>query len=357
MAKITRKTAQQFAITGAATDVEQFGSFEAGGAVYTVNPVTIMDTTAWGKGWTATQYDGSFAPYFQDRNAVDLVALYQVAYLLQQGLAEWDSATVYFTYSVVQNSGSIYISLQNNNSGNIPPVGSSNSFWQRCAFPTANQAKNPTRTVYASGSGIYTPPSGCMRIFIRLVGGGGGGGSVTSTSHVYTGTTGGNTTFDAVTAGGGTGGQGANSSTVTGTGGTGGTASGGDINFIGGTASTSTGGSAGASSAPGVSKLGGAPTGFSEVFTGNNGIAGPSPSANSGSGGGGAYLSGFSYTATPGSGGAGAYAEKTIYAPLETGYAYLVGLGGTGAPTDLSPSTPVGGNGAAGIIIIDEFYY
>jgi microcystin-dependent protein len=52
------------------------------------------------------------------------------AYLLQQGIPEWDSATTYYLNSVVQaNSGQWFNSLQDNNLGNAPPVSASNAFW------------------------------------------------------------------------------------------------------------------------------------------------------------------------------------------------------------------------------------
>ena len=47
--------------------------------------------------------------------------LYQLAYLLQQGIAEWDSGTTYYTNSVVQNGGSIYI--DGFCGGQLPPCG------------------------------------------------------------------------------------------------------------------------------------------------------------------------------------------------------------------------------------------
>jgi hypothetical protein len=50
-------------------------------------------------------------------------------------------------------------------------------------------------------------------------------------------------------------------------------------------------------------------------------------------------------------GGAGGYVEKLITSPAAT-YTYTVGTGGAGG----AAGTLAGGNGAAGIIIVDEFY-
>lgn len=341
MAKITRKTAQQFATAGAGTDVEQFASFQVNGVpTYTTNPATIMAPIAgvsyWKTGWTAAQAQGTFAPYFQDRNAVDLVTFYQLAYLLQEGIAEWDSATTYFMNSVAQSGGQLFLSLQDNNANNVPPVGTSNSFWRIIAFPSTNPARPTTRTVYTVGSGTYTPPVGCVRIFVRLVGGGGGGAG---TSAGNSGTNGGDTTFGTFTAGGG--------HTTTGSGltpGIGGTAAGGDVNIVG------TPGGLLSQNHGGKSKFGGS-GGSALNNTGNTpGVAGTNAAANSGSGGSGAgrFSAGVGQLAS--GGGSGGYVEGTVYAPTATSYA--VGAGGVGGP-----GGNLGGNGAAGIVVIDEYYY
>jgi hypothetical protein len=366
LAKITRKTAFLFGVNAGVTGVEEFASKAQGGTlVYSTDPANLQ-TGFWTLGWTPAQFEGVFAPYYQDRNAVDLVASYQIAYVLQQGIAEWDSTTSYFIDSVVQSGGSFYISLQDNNLNNIPPAGASNSFWQRTAFPNALQAKSPTRTVLTIGSGTYTPPIGCARIFVRLVGGGGGGGCPAGGGAVINGAAGTATTFGGLTGAGGGGGQGAaittSSSAGVGTGGAGGAASGGDVNIAGG------GGGYGINTyntiqkngGGGSSKFGGGSRYINLTSTPNFIYAGISASANSGGGGQGGYFN-FNYSGLgvgyPGGGGAGGYVEKTYYNP--TAMSWAVGTGGAGAVSNGSFGgiTPNGGAGAAGIIIIDEYYY
>lgn len=197
--------------------------------------------------------------------------------------------------------------------------------------------KQPTRQVFTSGSGAtYTTPTGATRINVRLVGGGGGGAAATANS----GTAGNNTTFGSLTGNGGGGGT-----TSGGVGGTGGSASGGDINIPG----TSGGGGSGG----GGSGFGPGGDGGSSVFGGaggggNNLNSGYNASANSGSGGGGG---GSNSSNSGGGGGAGGYVEKIITAPSAT-YTYTVGAAANGG----AAGTEAGGNGAAGIIIVDEFY-
>ena len=334
MAKITRKTAKLFCVTAAPTDVEQFGSFEALGAPnYTTDPAVIQALSTWQQGWTSEQYLGTFAPYIQDRNAVDLVNLMQLFYILEMGIGEWDSATTYYTNSVVQSGGGIYLSLQDNNTGNTPPASASNSFWRLTAFPSSFQLKSVTRTVFLNGSGTYTPPLGCVKIFVRLIGGGGGGGA-----GAANGNNGVSTTFGSLVGGGGGGGSG----NTAGNFGTGGTASGGDINspgqggsycYFSGTLCLNMGGN---------SRLGGGGPASQPSNPGINAIA------NTGGGGGG---SGSYSGQVAGGGGAGGYVEKTILSPAST--AYAVGAGGVA----VSNGASMGGAGGNGIIIIDEFYY
>lgn len=198
----------------------------------------------------------------------------------------------------------------------------------------SNVTKQPTIQTFTSGSGTYTTPVGCIRIEVTAVGGGAGGGT-TAGGGGGAGTAGGNTTFSTLTAGGGTGGQGAGGGV-----GAGGTATGGDVNIPGGS------GCSGAQ-ATAIDVFGGA--GGVSFLGGNGGAAGgnqtgTNAATNSGSGG-----SGFggNNAVGGGGGGAGGYVMKIISFPAAT-YSYAVGAGGAGAAS--------AGNGAAGIIIVREFY-
>ena len=199
--------------------------------------------------------------------------------------------------------------------------------------------KYPTRTVLVTGgaTGTYTVPTGCIYINVQLVGGGGGGAAATANN----GTTGNSSTFGALTAGGGTNG------TVGGSGGGGGTASGGDINIPGGAGAGGNDNTAGSAvvmpgAQGGNGRFGGG--GAGGIGAGDGGNA----ATNSGGGGGGAGNSG---TVTTGSGGgAGGFVQKLYTAA--TSYAYTVAQSAAGG----AAGTHAGGNGAAGIIIIDEFY-
>ena len=126
MAKIIRKTAQIFAINQApapGNQIAEFGTKAAGVPVFNSDPAAIQ-TAEWLSGWTAAVLavaGGVNQPCLEDRNAVDYVLSYQIAYLLQSGIAEWDPATVYFNLnSFCVAAGVIYQSKLDNNIGNPP---------------------------------------------------------------------------------------------------------------------------------------------------------------------------------------------------------------------------------------------
>lgn len=98
MSKIARVTQTVFASTPGFEQVGQFGS--SASPVYTSNIATIQALSAWAIGFYA-EVTGPNAPFIQDMNALFLVVTQQIAYILQQGLAEWDAGTTYYAGSVV----------------------------------------------------------------------------------------------------------------------------------------------------------------------------------------------------------------------------------------------------------------
>ncbi len=304
MSKIPRKTALIFAENAVSTDIEQFGSMAVSGSPnYTVDPAVIQALAAWGLGWTAALVGPNNTEFKQDRNAVDYVASYQLAYILQQGVAEWDSGTTYYTGSIVQYSGNIYQSLVDTNLNNTP-TGVSSAYWK-------SLSTQPTQTILSAGtSGTYTPPANVLFIRFKMIGGGGGSaGSGGSGGNGYNTNLGPNYTCD-----GGSGGT-----SAAGGGGGGGSFPSGTFNIFG---------------APGF-LIGGAPGfGGSNIF-GLSGY-GAGATANDGLGG----------------GGAGGYLEGQILNP--SAMSYSVGAGGSAGAAGTGY---VGYVGNGGIIVIEEYYY
>ena len=114
MAKITRKTQKIFADSAAASQLTAFGSIKENSPnppVYTKDPDTIQ-TNEYLNGWSgATQDD--YAPYRQDMNALQYLFSRQIAYLMQAGIPEYDSATQYYANcSFCQINGVVYLCIQ-----------------------------------------------------------------------------------------------------------------------------------------------------------------------------------------------------------------------------------------------------
>jgi hypothetical protein len=121
--KIPRKTQQIFGTNADASDMLQFGSRAANAPVETFDVDTIQALPAWQEGIRnslVANSSGGLVPVLQDRNAVDYVYAYQLAYLFQNVMAEYDSGTAYTNYSIVRNPNTteLYVSLTDNNTGN-----------------------------------------------------------------------------------------------------------------------------------------------------------------------------------------------------------------------------------------------
>ena len=118
MSKIARKTQSIFALT--ASDIGQFGSGQLGTKVITTDPSVIQQLAAWAGGWLDSVMGANKFPPIEEMNALDYVETYQLAYLFQEGIPEYDSGTTYFLNSIVKKAGTFQIfgSLADSNVGN-----------------------------------------------------------------------------------------------------------------------------------------------------------------------------------------------------------------------------------------------
>lgn len=207
----------------------------------------------------------------------------------------------------------------------------------------------PTIQRFTSGSGTYTTPAGVKYIIVTITGGGGGGGGAGATNT--NGGDGSASSFGTslLIAGQGGGGRGVNTGSG---GGQGGGNTGNTINSPAITVFDNTGAVGGNGSGSAY----GAPNG-ADSFHGGGGrgasyfpnVAASAPTANSGSGGAAGFIDN-NYSA--GAGGAGSTIRAILTSPSPT-YSYTVGAGGTAG----TGTTRNGSAGAAGIIIIEEFYH
>jgi hypothetical protein len=131
---VVRKTLSLFGLGGPTNDFEQFGSTAASSPNFTKDIATIQSLSAWTNGWRPALVTAK-APVMQDMNGVMYVHSYETVYLFQEGVAEWDAGTTYFTGSVVKNlanSGYVefYTSLIDSNLNQALPTRTTNGNWQ-----------------------------------------------------------------------------------------------------------------------------------------------------------------------------------------------------------------------------------
>lgn len=117
MAKIVRKLQKIFGLNAIPTELGVFGSLAAGSAATSTDPVTIQSLSNWLDGWNAAVLGGN-SPAIEDMNGMCYVFAYQLAYLMQAGIAEWDATTTYYIGSLVNSAGVVYVSQTNNNLNN-----------------------------------------------------------------------------------------------------------------------------------------------------------------------------------------------------------------------------------------------
>lgn len=150
MAKIVRKPAKQFGSAAGPLQIGQFGSLAAGLPTYSSDPTVLQALSEWSGGWFSAIL-GNNSPAIEDMNAFCFVMAYQIAYLMQEGIAEWDSATTYYKGSFAQDgNGKVYVSTFD---GNLNNVLTDNTKW----LPYISDPIAPTIQRFLSGSGNYNP--------------------------------------------------------------------------------------------------------------------------------------------------------------------------------------------------------
>jgi hypothetical protein len=118
MARLPRVTQKIFA--GSASNNGVFGSAQAGTKVLSNVLATLMGLSAWDNGWVDAIMGSSKFPPLEEFQALTYIQTTQLAYLLQQGIAEYDSGTTYWAKNIVCKAGTyeLYGSVTNSNVGN-----------------------------------------------------------------------------------------------------------------------------------------------------------------------------------------------------------------------------------------------
>lgn len=124
MTKLNRLTAKIFGETASTTntpkEIGQFGSAKVGTYNATGDVATIQSLPAWSNGWIDAVTPTDQFPPLPEMTGVHKVLSYQNAYLLQQGIPEWDSGTTYYTNGFCSKNGDVYVSQSDNNLNNDP---------------------------------------------------------------------------------------------------------------------------------------------------------------------------------------------------------------------------------------------
>jgi len=122
MARLGRYNQKIFGENAGLNELGEIGSYAAGtptaysGA--TINPDLAQALSNFTSGWNACVAGGN-SPPIQDMNALCWLYAYQIAYLQQAGVAEWDTETTYYIGSIVQDGvGGLYVSRIDDNLNN-----------------------------------------------------------------------------------------------------------------------------------------------------------------------------------------------------------------------------------------------
>lgn len=130
MAKYTRITGKVFGSSADPTGnvdptigptIGQFGSALAGSYTGTSDIATIQSLPAWQDGFISAVTPNTQFPPLPEMTGFGKVLSYQLCYLLQQGIPEYDNGTTYYTGNWVSYNSSIYVAKVDNFS-NIAPT-------------------------------------------------------------------------------------------------------------------------------------------------------------------------------------------------------------------------------------------
>ncbi len=117
-AKLTRKNMKVFGSAPGVNQMAVFGSLKAGAPAFSTNVETIQSLSNYLTGWFDAVIGGS-APAIEDWNSLCFVFAYQIAYLMQTGVEEWNASTEYFIGSIANDgTGQLYVSIVDNNLNN-----------------------------------------------------------------------------------------------------------------------------------------------------------------------------------------------------------------------------------------------
>ena len=147
MAKLDRKDVKIFAENSKETLITEFRTEDSQGstASFSRDPDVIQNAN-YSQGWVNNTNNLNTKIYGEDLNAVNYVLSYLLKYLYENGIAEWNNTTTYYTNSIARVDDVLYISLIDDNTGNDPT--STVGCWRAVVLDTI------TSTIAGTGSDI-----------------------------------------------------------------------------------------------------------------------------------------------------------------------------------------------------------
>lgn len=146
MTKLKRVTGKVFGgdatATGDNPEIGQFGSALAGTYNGTTDVATIQSLPAWGQGWAGAVTPDTNFPALPEMTGFGKVLSYQQNYILQSGIPEWDSYTIYYTNNFCRVGNVLYYSLTDDNQANDPTTDTTN--WEKYGGDSEN---SPSRNI------------------------------------------------------------------------------------------------------------------------------------------------------------------------------------------------------------------
>lgn len=140
MTDLERKEQLIFSNTNTSSNVAVFGSkAQTGTMEFSDDPNIIQGVNNnganWNNGWNSAVLNGN-SPLMEDFNAISYVNSYNLAYLLQKGVAEWSENTTYFRGNIcmVINENfepTLYYSYIDSNKGNNPSTDENETYWKQ----------------------------------------------------------------------------------------------------------------------------------------------------------------------------------------------------------------------------------
>lgn len=119
MAKLDRVHQKIFASTAPSSDIGVIGSLHEGNPTEAASVQDIQSLAAFEAGIRSIVI-GENSPIIEEDNALYKLITHQLAYILQNGIPEWDISTDYHTGQICIHQGKLYQSIVDNNLGENP---------------------------------------------------------------------------------------------------------------------------------------------------------------------------------------------------------------------------------------------